>query len=214
MARSLPLNWRSSWWLVVGGWWLVLVVGLPFYQPPTTNHQPPLENCNGSLRTHLQTLRRQIDAAVVAVSGLAALRLPGPFQIQALHGAFRTVLRLPAGLHSPDLPSSQRGRAGGVRDECDPDRERYSDRRRVLFGFHQHSDVARVYFHGDHRPGVNLSRPCQQRYAALSITPVFALRVHHRQDVGAIDTAFPDHVGSGAVALPLQFLFRRRRLDV
>ena len=55
---------------------------------------------------------------------------------------------------------------------------------------------------------------CQQRFAALSVPPVFALRVHRRQDVGAADTAFADHMGSGAAAIPIQFLFGRRRLDV
>ena len=51
------------------------------------------------------SLDRQIDAGLVAFSGLAAVRLPGPVQVQTLHRAFRVVLRLPAGLRGPHLSS-------------------------------------------------------------------------------------------------------------
>ena len=141
------------------------------------------------------------------VSGDSAPRFSRRVQVETVHGVLRHLLSAAAGRSDSDLPASQRERAGdleGQRQGVD------SDRRLVLSDLREPARRLCLLRHVAGRTAAGRARSAKQCFAALFVPAVFAHRVCAGQNVGAVDSAFGDHLGAAVVVVSVSVVSRRR----
>src|SRR5438552_11614887 len=143
------------------------------------------------------------------ISDYTAPRLPGRFQVEAVHRVLFALLHSSAHRSDPDLSPPQCERACFVEGEC----SRVDSYRRFFL-----PDLcklaSRICFpcHVTGRPTIGFARSKKQCVAFVSVPSVYAHRVCPGKDVRSPDFTFRHYLDSAVIVISFSILPRRSEL--